>query len=142
MLSLRGRLGLVNGPFLVYTTAGVAGGYGSFDVLTDVGPGTVTTANAAGIVYGPTAGVGAEYAVNDKVSLTAEGAVTSLSPLTTTGDKGKGSYTATGRTNDFNVRSGVKFPFFERAGPQGGALIRTAPPAGSPHLIRPSALFA
>jgi outer membrane immunogenic protein len=113
LLSLRGRLGLVNGPLLVYATAGVAGGYGSFDIRTQATQLSTdaTTASAAGIVYGPTAGIGAEYAVNDKVSLTAEGVVTSLSPLTATGDNGKsgGPYTATSRTNDFNVRGGIKF---------------------------------
>lgn len=89
----------------------------------------------------PTAGVWAEYAVNDKVSLTAEGVVTSLSPLTATGDNGKGSYRATSRTNDFNVRGGVN-TISERADPYGGAFIRTAPPAGSPPLIGLSARSA
>ena len=114
LLSLRGRLGLVNGPLLVYATAGVAGGYASFDVTTQAQapfPGPPITASAAGIVYGPTAGVGAEYAVNDSVSLTGEGIVTSLSPLTARGDNGKGPFTATSQTSDINVRFGVKFHF-------------------------------
>ena len=113
LLSLRGRLGLVNGPLLVYATAGVAGGYASFDVLTGApfSNHAPITASAAGIVYGPTAGVGAEYAVNDSVSLTGEGIVTSLSPLTARGDNGKGPFTATSQTSDINVRFGVKFHF-------------------------------
>ena len=111
LLSLRGRLGVASGPLLVYATAGVAGGYAGFDVTTAGLSNSGTTASRAGIVYGPTAGVGGEYAVNDKVGLTAEGLVTSLSPLTATGDNGKGPYTATSRTSDFNVRGGVKFHF-------------------------------
>jgi outer membrane immunogenic protein len=111
LLSLRGRLGLTDGSLLFYLTAGVATGYSGFDITTTGGvtPGTPTS--AAGWVYGGTGGIGVEYAVNDNVSLTAEGLVTNLGPLTATGDNGKGPYTATGRTSTATVTGGLKFHF-------------------------------
>jgi hypothetical protein len=54
---------------------------------------------------------GVEYALNDRISLTTEGIVTNLGPVTATGDNGKGSYTATARTMNLTIRSGVNLHF-------------------------------
>lgn len=114
LLSLRGRLGLATGPLLLYATGGVAGGYANFDANVsdgDVHNSTQARARGAGVVFGPTAGIGAEYALNDNISLTTEGTVTQLGTLTATGDNGKGSYTATSRTTSVGIRGGVNFHF-------------------------------
>jgi outer membrane immunogenic protein len=112
LLSLRGRLGLVNGNLMTYATAGLAGGYGSFDAHLNYGSqNPIVNASAAGVVYGPLAGVGTEYALNDRMSLTAEGTVASLGTLTATGDNGKGSYTASSRQTAITLKSGVNFHF-------------------------------
>jgi outer membrane immunogenic protein len=111
LLSLRGRLGLTNGNLLTYATAGIAAGHGGFDAHLNYGGGSITDATAAGLIFGPIAGVGTELALNDKVSLTAEGTVASLGSLTATGDNGKGSYTANSRQTAIQLKSGVNFHF-------------------------------
>lgn len=112
LLSLRGRLGLTNGNLLTYATAGLAAGYGSFDSHLNYGSlNPIANASAAGMIYGPLAGVGTELALNDKVSLTAEGTVASLGTLTATGDNGKGSYSASSRQTAIQLKSGVNFHF-------------------------------
>lgn len=114
LLSLRGRLGLATGPLLLYATGGIAGGYARFDTTISDGAthnSTLAAAMGAGFVFGPTVGAGGEYAINDHVSLTAEGTVTQLGPLTASGDNGKGSYTASSRTTTVGVRGGVNFHF-------------------------------
>lgn len=114
LLSLRGRLGLATGPLLLYATGGIAGGYARFDTTISDGDfhnSSVVPAMGAGFVFGPSFGAGGEYALNDRVSLTAEGTVTQLGPLTATGDNGKGSYTASSRTTTLGVRGGVNFHF-------------------------------
>jgi len=112
LLSLRGRLGFANGNLLTYATAGITGGYGSFASHLNYGTtDPIVDANAAGVVIGPVAGIGMEYALNDNVSLTAEGTVASLGSLTATGDNGKGSYTAKNHTTAFGLKSGVNFHF-------------------------------
>jgi outer membrane immunogenic protein len=95
LLSLRGRLGYAADRFLVFGTAGIGAGQASFN--TDVGKGTAVGAN--GIVLGPVVGAGIEYALNDNLTVKAQGKLYNLSPLTAVGDGGKGEspdpYTAT-----------------------------------------------
>jgi outer membrane immunogenic protein len=116
LLSLRGRLGLTGGPVLYYATAGIAAGHVTYNANLSVSSPLPAQAPAVGnaIVFGPTYGVGVEYALNDSISLTTEGIVTNLGPVTATGDNGKssgGAYTANGRTNSLNLRSGVNVHF-------------------------------
>jgi opacity protein-like surface antigen len=113
LLSLRGRLGLTNGPLLYYATAGIAAGKASFttDVIDsgDIQPNQ--PASATGIVYGLVAGAGVEVALNDSVSLNVEGLVTDLGPLTASGDNGKGTYEVRSRNRVLNLRTGVNVHF-------------------------------
>jgi len=114
LLNLRGRIGLATGPLLLFATAGLAAGHETFNttILGSSGnPGDVVTAHADGIVIGPTVGMGMEYAVNDKVSLTAEGTVANLGGLTAPGDNGKGSYTARSTAPVVGARAGINFHF-------------------------------
>jgi outer membrane immunogenic protein len=111
LFTLRGRLGIANGSMLYFATAGVAAGHETFTTV--VGSLGLTPAMGDGYVFGPTYGVGVEVALNDKVSLTAEGLVTNLGPLTASGDTGKGggAYDATATTTSVSVRGGVNFHF-------------------------------
>jgi outer membrane immunogenic protein len=112
LLSLRGRLGLTNGPLLFYATAGIAAGKASFTTDVVDNPGVSgTPAGATGIVYGPVAGAGVEIALNDTMSLNVEGLVADLGPLTATGDNGKGSYGVSNRSRALNLRTGVNINF-------------------------------
>jgi outer membrane immunogenic protein len=116
LLALRGRLGLATGPLMVYATAGIAAGHETFTTDISVITPTLnqTPAIADGYVYGPTYGLGVEVALNEKVSLVAEGVVTNLGGLTATGDNGKGSnsaYTATATHTDMNLRAGINIRF-------------------------------
>jgi outer membrane immunogenic protein len=113
LLALRGRLGLASGPLLYYATAGVAAGHARFSAnVVDGSPtGASAPSGAEGIVFGPTVGAGIEYALNDTISLTTEGIVTDVGPLTATGDNGKGGYDVTARTRTLNLRSGINVHF-------------------------------
>ncbi len=113
LLTLRSRLGLASGGTLVYGALGVSAGYGSFDVRTQItsSPNSTQNATAAGAIFGPTAAVGVEQKLNDNISLTAEGSVTSLGALAANGDNGKGPYKATDSKTDFALRGGLKYHF-------------------------------
>jgi outer membrane immunogenic protein len=91
LLSLRARFGVAFDRMMLFATAGVAGGNASFN--SDVGKGSsghYQAASASGPVTGTIVGVGAEYAVNDHVSITAGAKYYNLSPLSGVGDTGKG----------------------------------------------------
>ncbi len=112
LLSARGRLGIAQGNALYYATAGLAAGKVDFGATIIDGRSVSTSpASAGGVVFGPTAGLGFEYALNDNMSVTTEGLVTSLGPLTATGDPGKGTFTATHRSNTVAIRSGLNVHF-------------------------------
>lgn len=116
LLAIRGRLGLANGPLLFYATGGIAAGHETFTTnISGIAPAnTPVPAVGDGYVFGTTYGVGVEVALNEKVSLTAEGMVTNLRGLTATGDNGKSSgsaYSATGTPSTVNVRGGLNFHF-------------------------------
>jgi len=116
LLNLRGRFGLANGPLLFFTTAGVALAHETFDttIFDNDGSGDLAelrTAHANGIAFGPTLGMGVEYAVNDNVSITAEGTIASLGGLTATGDNGKGAYTARSTAPILGAKAGINFHF-------------------------------
>jgi outer membrane immunogenic protein len=82
LLSLRARLGVAFDRMMVYTTAGVAAGNSNFNV--DAGKGA--NAQASGIVAGGIVGIGAEYAVNDNISIRAEGKFYHLQSQSAAGD--------------------------------------------------------
>lgn len=108
LLSLRGRLGYAADRFLVFGTAGIATGQASFN--TDVGKGT--SVGTSGIVTGPVVGAGIEYALNDNMSVTAQGKLYNLSSLTAVGDGGKGdAYTATYNPRPMVFEAGLKVHF-------------------------------
>jgi outer membrane immunogenic protein len=110
LLSLRGRLGYAADRFLVFGTAGIGAGQASFN--TDVGKGT---AGAHGIVMGPVVGAGVEYALNDNLTIKAQGKLYNLSPLTAVGDTGKGEgpdpYTATYTPRPVVFEAGINVHF-------------------------------
>jgi hypothetical protein len=113
LFALRGRLGITAGQMLFFATAGVAGGHVDFssDVVDTAGTPPFTTAVGDGFAVGTTYGAGVEVTLNDKISLTTEGIVTNLGPVTGIGDNGKGSYTASTSTTNLTVRSGLNFHF-------------------------------
>lgn len=113
LLTLRGKLGIAADRMLFYATAGVGGGSASFN--TDSGYGIFggdPTGHASGFVYGPVAGLGVEYAANDKVSLKAEAKVYSLGTIS---DSGKYSfltdYTGTYHPRGATLTVGANFHF-------------------------------
>ena len=109
LLSLRARFGVAFDRMLVYATAGVAGGTTSFNA--DVGKGS---ASGSGFATGTIVGVGTEYAVNDNVAITAAAKYYNLSPLTGTGDAGKGTpdpYTATYKPAGLIFETGLNVHF-------------------------------
>ena len=70
MGSLRGRLGYSSGQVLLYATAGWAAATGSMDLVDLTASGDNRAADIS--ADGWTAGVGAEFALNDKMSIKAE----------------------------------------------------------------------
>lgn len=112
LLTLRGRLGVAGGRFLFYGTAGLALGQARFNAnLDDPIGGPVTDASASGWVAGGVAGMGLEVAVNDNVSLKAEGMVYRLSELNGSGDDGKYLYDASYKPAGVVLRGGANFHF-------------------------------
>src|SRR5205085_1356672 len=93
----RVRAGVAVDKLLIFATAGVAAGQGalstSFDYR-DTGKAFTNTASsngsASGLLPGFVVGAGGEYAVNDKLSIKAEGMYYRLSGLTVTAN-GSGS---------------------------------------------------
>ena len=81
LLTARGRLGISMDKLLIYGTAGLAAGHGS--VNTDFGKGSSDGSAAA--LLGYAGGLGVEYALNDNMSLKAEGLYYHLGSLTTAG---------------------------------------------------------
>ena len=110
LLTLRGRLGVTAGQLLLYGTAGLAVGITSYETDIRQDPDFVP-ATAAGVAFGPTAGLGVEVALNDAISLKAEGLVTKLGGPTATGDNGKGPYTVDRQSLQVDVRTGVNVHF-------------------------------
>ena len=99
---------------MFYATAGVGAGEASFDaLLPDGNAHAPLDATTSGTVMGPVIGAGAEYALNDHVSLKVEGLVADLGTLTATGDNGKsnGAFTATSHTTAMSLRTGVNVHF-------------------------------
>jgi outer membrane immunogenic protein len=117
LLTLRGRLGVVEGKALIYGTAGVAAGQASFTAAIGDSGGSSDyhIATGSGVVAGGVAGVGIEYALTDKLSLKAEGKVYQLASLSGMGDTGKGSptdpYTAAYHPQGAMFSTGLNFHF-------------------------------
>lgn len=112
LLTLRGRFGVTNGPVLAYATLGLAGGQASYTAnVSDLGKGTPVPATASGFVTGVVAGAGVEVAVNDNLSVKTEGLMYQMSPLTASGDTGKGSFDSEYKPSGLVVRTGVNFHF-------------------------------
>lgn len=113
LLSLRARFGAAFDRLMLFTTAGVATGNAGFE--SDIGKGT--PASASGTVFGAVIGGGAEFAVNDNVSLTATGTYYLLSPLHGEGDAGDSStlpsdpYSATYSPHGMVFEAGVNVHF-------------------------------
>jgi len=80
LLSLRARFGVGYDRWLLFGSAGVAAGATSFDADISSGPRRVPAA-AHGIVTGYVIGVGGEYRVTDKISLSATASYYALNPL-------------------------------------------------------------
>ncbi|MDB5562549.1 MAG: porin family protein [Hyphomicrobiales bacterium] len=107
--TLRARAGVAADRFLIYGTAGVAFGGLSGSVTNVTTPGD--TRNVSGTQAGWTAGIGAEYALADNITIKAEYLYVDL---------GTKSYVATGPILDFPfdnhfathiVRAGLNFKF-------------------------------
>lgn len=115
LLTLRARLGFATGPFLIYGTTGLAAGKASFTAtLQDYTGGTVVPATGSGVVIGPTVGAGVEYALNDNLSLKAEGLVYSLGAVHGSGDYGKSfssPYDATYKSSGYVLKGGLNYRF-------------------------------
>lgn len=80
LLSLRARFGVAFDRWLVFGSAGVAAGRSSFDA--DVGTGGLRSpATGQGITAGYVIGLGGEYALTNKVSLTGSVQYYALTPL-------------------------------------------------------------
>ncbi len=110
LLALRGRLGVTAGNVLFYGTLGLAVGVASYETDIDEGSDPVP-ASTTGLGFGPTAGLGVEVALNDTISLKAEGVVTRLGGPTATGDNGKGPYTVDRRSTQVDLRTGINVHF-------------------------------
>jgi outer membrane immunogenic protein len=110
LLSLRARLGVAFDRMMIYSTAGIAAGNSSFNV--DAGKGAADAA-ASGVVAGGVVGLGAEYAVNDNISLRAEGKYYHLQSQSAVGDSGKGTdpYTATYTPRGVVFETGINVHF-------------------------------
>jgi outer membrane immunogenic protein len=110
LLSLRARLGVAFDRMMIYSTAGIAAGNSSFNV--DAGKGSAD-ATASGVVAGGVVGLGAEYAVNDNISLRAEGKYYHLQSQSAVGDSGKGTdpYTATYTPRGVVFETGINVHF-------------------------------
>lgn len=115
LATLRGRIGFAADQLLLYATAGLA--YGSVEAeLADDYPlplGTVVTTDTQGL-FGWTAGVGAELAVADNISLKAEGLYYDLGSATYTFNEGPGGWnpaTADAATTGWIARVGANFHF-------------------------------
>jgi opacity protein-like surface antigen len=100
---------------MLYATAGVAAGNSSFNV--DAGKGA-SAATASGFVAGGVVGIGAEYAVNDNISIRAEGKYYHLQSQSAVGDAGKGfpipdpdPYTATYHPRGVVFETGINVHF-------------------------------
>ncbi len=111
LLTLRGRIGVTNGPVLAYATAGLAGGQVDYSIYRDAGKGVPVAATNSGFVTGPIMGAGVEVAVTPQVSLKTEALVYRLGGLEASGETGKGSYTTDYRPEGFVLRSGVNLHF-------------------------------
>jgi outer membrane immunogenic protein len=110
VLSLRGRLGVTTGQVLFYGTVGLAVGLAGYE--TDIRQDTdAVPATATGLAFGPTAGLGVEVALNDAISLKAEGVVTHLGGPTATGDNGKGPYSVARDAAQVDLRTGINVHF-------------------------------
>jgi outer membrane immunogenic protein len=111
LLSLRARLGVAFDRMMVYTTAGIAAGNSSFNVDAGKGP----NAQASGIVAGAVVGIGGEYAVNDNISIRAEGKYYQLQSQSGVGDAGKAldsnPYTATYLPRGVVFETGINVHF-------------------------------
>jgi outer membrane immunogenic protein len=109
LLSLRARLGVAFDRMMIYSTAGIAAGNSSFNV--DAGKGS--PASASGTVAGGIVGIGAEYAVNDNISLRAEGKYYHLQSQSAVGDSGKGTdpFAATYTPRGLVFETGVNVHF-------------------------------
>ena len=85
-------------------------GNSSFNV--DAGKGSAD-ATASGVVAGGVVGLGAEYAVNDNISLRAEGKYYHLQSQSAVGDSGKGTdpYTATYTPRGVVFETGINVHF-------------------------------
>ncbi|MGN6486985.1 MAG: outer membrane protein [Devosia sp.] len=116
LLTLRGRLGVTNGPVLAYGTLGLAGGNASYSALIQDFAKAGAPAEGSGFVTGVVGGAGVEVAVNDSVSIKTEGLMYSLSPLAASGDinvndEAKGAYTSKYTPSGLVVRTGVNVHF-------------------------------
>jgi outer membrane immunogenic protein len=112
--TLRARLGFAVDQLLLYGTAGLA--YGSIEAQLDddyAGPTTLTTTDTQG-QFGWTAGLGAELAVSDNISIKAEGLYYDLGTATYEFPEGPPGYdmvSADGTTTGWLARVGANFRF-------------------------------
>jgi outer membrane immunogenic protein len=114
--SVRGRVGIAADRLLLFATAGIAGGATSLSTSLDFEDNSKSSASSgssSNIALGVIAGVGAEYAVNDNVSLKAEGLYYALA-----GD----SVTATGSGED--AGGAVDVSSYSVSNQNSGAIVR------------------
>lgn len=127
LATARGRVGIVADRVLLFATAGIAAGQTSLSTefdFADEGKSAAASGSASGLGLGYVAGLGAEYAANENVSLKAEALYYSLQgPTAEASGSGTGSgeglgtpvalspYSVAGQYSGLVVRTGVNFRF-------------------------------
>lgn len=117
LLSARARAGVSIDRLMLFATAGFAAGQASVGTDLTYQDNAKGTGSTNGIVIGAIGGVGAEYALTDKISIKAEGLYYRLGSLTATAT-GDGTsdtisqpYTATYSPSGYIVRGGLNVHF-------------------------------
>lgn len=116
LLTLRGRLGVTNGPVFAYGTFGLAGGNASYSALVQDFAKDGAPAENSGFVAGVTGGAGVEVALNNNITVKTEGLMYSLSPLEASSDANvtdvtKGDYDSKYTPSGLVVRTGINVHF-------------------------------
>lgn len=115
LFTLRPRVGYVSGPWLFYGTAGLATSDVKvhLDIADTRTPQTAANSDSSKSLTGWTAGLGAGYALNDKVSIKGEWLYVGLGSIRTTITSADNAVDLTSRTRfDTNVaRVGIDYRF-------------------------------
>lgn len=134
LTTLRARVGIAADRLLLFTTAGLAIGHSTLSTnldytstFNDNGKSAALAGTSSGVQLGYAAGLGAEYAVNDNISLKAEGLYYNLGAATatatnngstytndagmTTNPAGASPYSASVKTDGVVLSTGINFRF-------------------------------